>query len=451
VNIQQLEALEALGQVVALDATRLGPFMARAQSVTTAKGVPLYAVENGVAVITIEGPLAKKALAYREWIWFDGYDRIGAAIAKAANDTNVDVVAFRIESPGGAAMGLPDAAREMRAALDASGKPSIAYLDLGASAAYWLATVADEIYVPNDGAAGSIGTYTTHYDLSQSLEKAGVKITRVQDPEGKTAGDWIRPLDEEGLARLQEVVSMLSEGFYEQVATRRGLTTKAVRELNAKVFYGQKAVEAKLADGVLQWSGVTKRAGELAQKRKDKRMADMATFLGLDPKASAEEVQKAADEAKPLLELGRKTLQMTGETSAEAASGVVAAWKKDAAETASMRATLKQNERNAEASERHSLLVQLAQVELPSHVWKDATNQSAGPVEELAEMSTGALRAYVGRRSSKAVPPALRASEEAKSGEVTEAEIKAYAKANGIKNLEIAKQALLTASAEGNA
>ncbi len=431
-NLQQLEALEALGQAVALDATLLGPFMARAQSVTTAKGVPLYAVENGIAVITIEGALAKKAIAYREWIWFDGYDRIAAAIAKAGNDTNVDVVAFRIESPGGAAMGLPDAAREMRAALDASGKPSIAYLDLGASAAYWLATVADEIYVPNDGAAGSIGTYTTHYDLSMQLEKAGVKITRVHDPEGKTAGDWIRPLDEEGLARLQEVVSMLSEGFYEQVATRRGMSVKDVRGLNAKVFYGQKAVEAKLADGVLQWSGVLKRAGELAQKRKDKRMSDLAAFLGLAANASKEDVDKAAGDSKPLLELGRHALQTTGESNAESAKGVLVAWKKDAAEVGTMRSTLAKNDRDADTKERFSLLVQLAQVEAPALVWVDPKNHTAGPVPELAEMSTTALRSYVGRRSNKAVPPALRTSEEAKSGEPTEADIQAYAKAHNV-------------------
>jgi hypothetical protein len=120
---------------------------------------------------------------------------------------------------------------------------------------------------------------------------------------------------------------------------------------------------------------------------------------------------------------------------------VLAAWKKDAGDVASMRATLAQNERNAEASERSALLVQLAQVEAPSLVWADPKNTSAGPVAELAEMSTTALRSYVGRRTSKQLPRALRQEEEAQAESATEAEIKAYAKSHGVSEF-IARAAL---------
>ncbi|MBK9263049.1 MAG: S49 family peptidase [Polyangiaceae bacterium] len=431
-RLEFIQALEALGSELAIDAALAGPYFARAQAVKNEKGVPLYEVSNGLAVIGIEGPLAKKALAFKDFIWWDGYDRIGQAVEKAANDSAVSVVGFRIDSPGAAA-GLSDGGNEMRAILDASGKPSIAYLELGASAAYWLACVADEIYVPTDGAAGSIGTNTSHLDLSRMLDKMGVTITRIQDPEGKTAGDWIKPLDDEARARLQEVVSMYSTRFYDHVAARRGMTPKAVRELNAKVFYGQNAVNAKLADGVLSWSGVVKRAISMAQKRKDKRMSDLAAFLGLAADASTEDIKRASAEAKPVLTLGRNALQLTGEKSPDAAAGILVAWKQDSAEAATLRAERLAEQKAAEANERQQLLAQLAQVEPPALVWKEPGNPKAGPVQEYAEMSTGALRAYVGRRTKSTVPAALRpAIPVAANGEPSEADVAAYAKENNV-------------------
>lgn len=436
-----LQALEAVGSELAIDAQLCRPFFARAAAGVkrTEKGLALYENVDGIARIAVEGPLSKKALAFGEFLWFDGYDRIEQAVLTAAADPKVAAIVLVLDSPGGAAAGLRDTSQTMRAALDASGKPSIAFCELAASAGYWLASIADEVYVPTDGAAGSIGTYTSHYDLSKMLHDDGVTITRIQDPEGKTAGDWIRPLDDEGKARLQEVVSMYSTAFYGHVSARRGMNPKAVQDLNAKVFYGQKAVEAKLADGVMSLSQVMQRAGELAQKRKKQQMSDLASFLGLDPKASAEDITKAAAEAKPLLDLGRKAHSLTGEKSAEASAGVLVAWKQDAADAATLRASQAKAAADADATKRHGLLVQLAQVQAPALVWKDPTNLAAGPVQEYAEMSTTALEAYVSRRSNAGVPEALRPSVGATSAEPTDEEVKAHMRRENIKNEGIAR------------
>lgn len=441
-KVDIFQILEALGPFAAIDATLVSPFIARASGlVSSSSGMPLYEVEGNTGIITIEGALSRKALVFWGEVWFDGYDRILQAVQKVAKDPDVDVVLYRIESPGGAAQGLGDTAQEMYAALKAVGKPSIASVSLGASAAYYLASIADEIYVESDGGAGSIGTYSSHYDLSRALDRAGVTITRIQDPEGKTAGDFIRPLDDEGKARLQEVVSSLSQSFYEHVGARRGMTPTAVRDLNARVFYGQKAVDAKLADGVLSYSMAKKRAGEMAQKRKKEKMADLSSFLGLPATASAEEISKAADEAKPLLSLGRKALTLTGESNAEAAGGVLSAWKLDASDAEKLRAEAAKTTRENDAKERHSLLVQLAQVEPPSRVWADTNDLSKGPVQEFAEMSTAALRAFVNRRAGTVKLPALQHKETAAADAATDAEVKAYMAKNKVSEF-IARAAL---------
>ena len=439
-QLQLAQIVEALGPFSALDAALTGPFVARASStVATKKGMPLYELSGATATILVEGPLARKADFFWGELWIDGYDRIVQAVESAAKDPDVESILFRFDTPGGQAQGVGDAAREMRAALDASGKPSIASVALAASAGYWLASIADEMHVDPDGAAGSIGTYTSHYDISRALDKAGVTITHIQDPEGKTSGTWTKPLDDEARARLQEVVSALSQSFYEHVGARRGMTPAAVRDLNARVFYGQKAVEAKLADGVLSYSSAKKRAGEMAQKRKKQQMSELTSFLGLPTSASAEDINKAAAEAKPLLELGRKAHALTGEKSADASAGVLAAWKQDAADAATLRAAAAQSAANADAQKRHDLLVKLAQVQAPALVWKEPGNPSAGPVQEYADMSTASLEAYVSRRANGSLPEALRTSVAANGAEPTDEEVKAHMRRENIKNEGIAR------------
>jgi len=441
VTLSFSQSLEALGTDLAIDAQLCLPFLARAAAgASRAAHGALYENVNGVARIAIEGPLGRKAFIVADVVWFDGYDRVERAVQAAAEDSKVESIMLVLDSPGGTVAGIRDTTRAMRQALDASGKPCIAHCDLAASAGYWLASVADEVYVSTDGVAGSIGTYTTHYDLSRSLEQDGVKITRIQDPEGKTAGDWIRPLDDETKKELQSQVSAFSSVFYEHVGARRGMTAAAVRDLNARIFHGQKAVEAKLADGVMTISQSMQRAGELAQKRKKRKMSEMASFLGLPVSASAEEIAKAAAEAKPLLELGRKAQALTGEHTAEAAAGVLVAWKQDSAEASNLRAVAAQNAAAAEATKRHGLLVQLAQVQAPALVWKDPSNTALGAVQEYAEMSTGALEAYVARRASHGPPVALRASEKAEASvEPNDDEVKAHMRREGMKNEAIAR------------
>jgi len=432
--------LDALGPVAALDVSLVASYLARAQSgrVYDSRDVKLYDVSNGVAVITIEGPLAKTAAAWGDYVWLDGYDRIGNAIAKAAKDTDVDAVVLRLDTPGGVVSGLSDMVEEAMSALSSAGKRSIAWLALGASAGYWIACMADEIFVGNDGGAGSIGTMAAHYDISRALELAGVKVTIIEDPDGKSSGASTKPLDEEGRERWQEFVSASSERFYAHVAGRRNVSAKSIRDMRAKVFYGQSAVQAGLADGVLSWSKIMARAGAVAQEKQ--RMNGLFALLGLAANASAEEVSKATAEAQALLSLGRAALELTGEANAEAAKGVVIAWKKDAADAAQLRAEAATAAKESDAKERTSLFVALAQVEPPAHVWADTNNLAAGAVHELAEMSTPALRAYVGRRSKVAAPAAMRQSEtNASATEPSDAEVIAHMKREGIKHEAVAR------------
>lgn len=443
-----LTIANSLGPVAALAPAELAPYMAQAQAkaarIDNADGEPLYTLEgDGVAVIDIEGALSRYALAWRGMVWLDGYDRIQQAILEADNDSRVRARALRIDSPGGTASGLFEAIRNV---LEADSRtPIITYLDeMGASAAIAWAYVGSETYLPREGSAGSIGTILIHSDISRALENAGIKMTAITDPAGKANGWPYFPLTDEAKATLQERVSDLSLAFYEHVAARRNMTVESVRSLNARMFMGQKAVDAGLADGIMSWSQVLQRAGDLGRKKEQERMKNVYVLLGLSPDAKAEDVDKAAAEAKPLLDLGRATLEETGEKDPHAARGALKAMSQDAKDAAQLRAEQKASAADADKKERHSLLVALAQVEPPALVWKDPAAKTLEPNEELAEMSTPALRAYVGRRTKTPAPAATKLLSGAKTStaEPTDQEVTAYAKKNGIKNEGIARAEL---------
>lgn len=438
----------SLGPVAALEPSMLAPYLAQAQAqasrVDNADGAPLYTVDgDGVAVIDIEGALSRYVLAWRGMVFLDGYDRIVQAHLAADADPRVRARAQRIDSPGGTASGLFES---IRSVLEAPSRtPVITYLDeMGASAAIAWAYVGSEVYLPREGTAGSIGTILIHSDISRALENAGIKMTAITDPAGKANGWPYFPLTDEAKAALQERVSDLSATFYEHVAARRGMTPDAVRGLNARMFTGQKAVAIGLADGVMSWPQVLQRAGDLGRQKEQERMKSVYVLLGLPEGAKAEDVDKAAAEAKPLLDLGRAALEETGEKDAQAARGALKAMSRDAKDVAQLRAAQQANAAEADKKERHTLLVALAQVEPPALVWKDASAKTLEPHAELAEMATPALRAYVERRTKTPAPVATKtlSGANANSAEPNEEEIKAYAKKNGIKNEGIARAEL---------
>lgn len=448
--------LDVFGPVAALDPSLLAPYLAQAQArasrVDTVDGIPLYTIEgDGVAVVDIVGALSREVLAWRGMVWLDGYDRITQAILEADKDPAVRARALRIDSPGGVAAGIWES---MAQVLGAEARtPILAYADeRAASAAIAWALVAEEVYLPRSGEVGSIGTIALHADLSRALDMSGIKYTAIVDPKGKAEGWPYWPLSDEAKAAMQERVSSLTDLFVEHVAARRDMTPEAVRALNARMFSGQKAVEAGLADGVMSWSQVVARAEVLGRQREQERMKSVYALLGLPATASAEDVDKAAAAAAPVLELGRAALKETGETDPQAANGALKAMAKDARETSTLRASLEANAAKADQEERIALLVALAQVEPPSHVWQDG-DKAKGPVLELAEMKTPALRAYVERRTKSPKPAAtqqLSSGNGAASREPTDEEVKAHMRRENIKNEGVARADLRRTYAEGN-
>jgi signal peptide peptidase SppA len=226
------------------------PLLVEASKLEAAYGMRRpYALQEGVAIVDVAGVLANEPSLFDAILFgATAYGQILDEVEQAIEDPEVRGILLRVNSPGGDS----DNAFETAAALAgmARQKPIWAVADNSMfSAAYLLATAAERIYVPEfTGGAGSIGVYAEHLEWSEFNRKLGVKVTYIAEGEGKVDGNPNEPLSETARAALEAEVARLYGLFVEAVATRRPVTSEAVRQLGAALKYGPDAVAAGLAD-----------------------------------------------------------------------------------------------------------------------------------------------------------------------------------------------------------
>jgi len=209
-----------------------------------------YAVVDGVATIPIVGSLVNRGAWIGAYSGMVSYEGITAQLRDAAADPEVSAVLLDIDSPGGEATGMFSVAEQVRQ-LGAS-KPVTAFVnDMAASAAYGIASAANEIVVSPTSIVGSIGVVLTHLDRSGELEQKGVRATLIYAGKHKVDGNPFGPLSDTVQADLQAEVMKFYDQFVGLVARgRTGLTEDAIRATEARTFIGQDAIDRGLADRI---------------------------------------------------------------------------------------------------------------------------------------------------------------------------------------------------------
>jgi len=220
--------------------------------------------------VDISGPLEQRA-GYHDPCsgWTDGHDAIAERLCAAFASGDVLLV---VDSPGGAAAGLQQAAaRALKAKLH-HGRRVTVYADemIGSAAEWWTSVLGDELFLPEAGQVGSIGARGGHESIAGMLEKEGRAVTYFTWPnDGKIAFAPELPLGEIGKARGTRDVSIAGEAFCAAVCggaigLRYKLDRDAVIALGADMLTGANAV-GLLADGVATFEEVTAYALSLAE------------------------------------------------------------------------------------------------------------------------------------------------------------------------------------------
>jgi signal peptide peptidase SppA len=179
----------------------------------------------------------------------ESYAHIGLVLRLCIADARVNGVLLDIDSCGGESGGLFDLCADIRAAATVKPIWAIANDDC-LSAAYGIASATGRIWITRTGSAGSIGVVALHTDQSGFDADAGVRFEYVYAGEHKTDFNPHEPLGADARALLQAEIDRLYGMFVGQVAAYRGLSPAAVAATEAKVFYGEDAVSAGLADDI---------------------------------------------------------------------------------------------------------------------------------------------------------------------------------------------------------
>ncbi|MCE5306767.1 MAG: S49 family peptidase [Acidobacteriales bacterium] len=209
---------------------------------------PQYVNAEGIAIIDISGVLVNQA--WDGWST-SGYGRIATDVQAALDDSAIDGILLRVNSPGGEVTN----AFETADAIVAAGKQKTVWASvdpMAYSAGYLLASSASRIFVaPKSGGVGSIGVYTVHLDMSEMLKMMGVKATFIEVPKGKSDGHPYKPLSADAKAEMGETIKYLSGMFFQHVADRRGMNADDIRNMQARTFDGGRAsIDVGLADRI---------------------------------------------------------------------------------------------------------------------------------------------------------------------------------------------------------
>lgn len=255
-----------------------------------------FTLEGDVAVVSVDGPLVQRG----GW-FFDGYASVKERFDAALAAKGAKAVVLKLNSPGGTVAGMAETVRAMRASKAAAGKPVFAYADEAAySAAYALATVADQIWLPDTGGVGSVGVISAIYDQSAAVEAAGVKAHIITSGKYKAEGHPHVKTSSETIARAQARVDDLARVFAGLVSDARGLSERAVLGLEAATFTGARAVTVGLADHVGSLAACLEAAANAGQAAGHKGPAPRAGAEGTSTMATNEGGAPGADVGGPV-------------------------------------------------------------------------------------------------------------------------------------------------------
>jgi signal peptide peptidase SppA len=200
---------------------------------------------EGVAVIPVMGTLMLRAGTMDKQSGMADYLDIREAIKTAELDERVSAIMLHIDSPGGMCMGCEETA----AAFKMAEKPTIAYTDgMMDSAAYWIGSQADVVYMSPSARAGSIGVYMSLLDVSQNYAAQGIKRETFATGQYKAMGLEGTSLTDEQRTLLQAEVDDIFARFARAVVAARDLVQPD--SMQGQDFSAIEAINRNLADAI---------------------------------------------------------------------------------------------------------------------------------------------------------------------------------------------------------
>ena len=195
------------------------------------------------------------------------------AIEAAAADPGIKYILLRADAASGGTSSI----EELRAALAEfrkSGKAVVAYTENPSAGSYYLASVADKVYMTSyhGGSPQMTGIASQMIFLKDLLDKVGVNYQLIRHGKYKSAGEmYIKNAPSaENREQYQVMVNSLWKTVSTATAESRGLTVEKYNDLidNLKLNFPEDFLENGLVDELLDHEGLVTKLCDLAQVEK---------------------------------------------------------------------------------------------------------------------------------------------------------------------------------------
>ena len=263
------------------------------------KGAP-----NQVAILTVEGALVGGEKFFKK------------QIDLLRKDDRVKAVVVRINSPGGLVSVADFMFHQLRQPGQERKIPIVVSMGgMAASGGYYVAMAvgeqSDTIFAEPTTFTGSIGVIIPHYDLSQLLEKWGVKEDSIASHPLKGMGSITRPMTDEERQIFQQLVDDAFRRFKEVIKQGRPkfrANPEALDKLaTGQLFTSQQALQHGLVDKIgyledavqraIELAGLTPEEVEVLRYDRQPTLADL--LLGPDARTPAVDLATLLDAAAP--------------------------------------------------------------------------------------------------------------------------------------------------------
>lgn len=189
----------------------------------------------GIGIVEVEGVILESESTIRK-------------LRAMEKEESVKGIIVRINSPGGAVAPSQEIFSELLR-LKKHKKVYVSVSSTAASGGYYIAIGAEKILANPGSMIGSIGVIIQTFNISELMEKIGIRSEVVKSAENKDLGSLFHKMSPEERRLLKNVIDDTHDQFVSAIADNRPIERKKVEEIaDGRIFTGRQALKLKLVD-----------------------------------------------------------------------------------------------------------------------------------------------------------------------------------------------------------
>jgi len=219
-----------------------------------------------------------------------GAKGISKALLDAADDDTIDAVVLRVDSPGGSPVASETILRAVEKIQEKGKTVTVSMGPVAASGGYWIASLADEIFVMPTTITGSIGVLGGKFSLEKLWSIVGARWDSVRWGDNAAMWSMNQPYSESEAERVNAMMDNVYSNFLKRVSKGRNISIDNVDKIaRGRVWSGKRAVEIGLAD---RFGGLNDALDYAAVQAGGKNRLDVDVIVLPKPLSTIDQIMK---------------------------------------------------------------------------------------------------------------------------------------------------------------